>query len=373
MPQGLTECLGRMLRAGDGWSDVRDLPPADLLNAAREEGVHLLVAAALNQNRQAATACPTLLATFQAVLREAVATELVARRELTQVAATLAATGLHPLVFKGAALAFTHYPFPASRPRVDVDFMMSTEAATRAESVFAGLGYAPLPCTSGTLVRSQVSYARVDRYGLTHTFDVHWRISIPPVFANRLSLEELTETAVPLPALGPTVRTVDPVHALAIACIHRVAHHHGHERLIWLYDIHLLAGALRATEVERFLRIARDRSISAVCEQGLTNACERFGTALPEGLMEGLHQHVARRGQDPTAVYLRSHLRKVDVLLSDLRALPTWRPRLTLLREHVFPPADFMRQSYRRSPRAFLPALYAWRFIEGAGGWFKKR
>lgn len=193
------------------------------------------------------------------------------------------------------------------------------------------------------------------------------------MFANRLSLEELTETAVPLPALGPTVRTIDPVHALAIACIHRVAHQHGHERLIWLYDIHLLAGALRATEVERFLRIARDRSISSVCEQGLTNACERFGTALPEGLMEGLHQHVARRGQDPTAVYLRSHLRKVDVLLSDLRALPTWRPRLTLLREHVFPPADFMQQSYRRSPRAFLPALYAWRFIEGAGGWFKKR
>ena len=254
-----------MLRAGDGWSAVCDLPPDDVLDVAREEGVHLLVAAALNQYDQAATACPTLLATFQAVLREAVATELVARRELTQVAATLAATGLHPLVFKGAALAFTHYPFPASRPRVDVDLLMSADAARRAVSIFASLGYAPLPCTSGTFVRSQVSYARVDRYGLTHTLDVHWQISIPQVFANLLSLEELTETAVPLPALGPTVRTIDPAHALSIACIHRVAHHHGHERLIWLYDLHLLAGALRVTEVERFLNTARDRSIDAVC------------------------------------------------------------------------------------------------------------
>ena len=88
--------------------------------------------------------------------------------------------------------------------------------------------------------------------------------------------------------------------------------------------------------------------------------------------MEGLRQLVARGGQEPTAVYLRPQLRKVDVLVSDLRALPDWRSRLTLLREHVFPPADFMRQTYSGSPRALLPALYAWRFIEGAGGWFKK-
>jgi hypothetical protein len=372
MPQGLTDYFCRALRAGDEWSDVCDLPPTDVLDAAREEGVHLLVAATLKQSVQAATACPTLLATFQAALREAVATELIARRELTKVAAGLAAHGLPPLVFKGAALAFTHYPFPASRPRVDVDLLMSVDAAGRAASVFAGLGYAPVPCTSGTYVRSQVSYARIDRYGLTHIFDVHWQISIPQVFANLLSLDELAGSAVPLPALGPTTRTLDPVHALAVACIHRVAHHHGDERLIWLYDVHLLAGALRATEVERFLGIARERHVAAVCEQAVSAARERFGTALPAALIEGLRQLVSDRGQEPSAVYLRPHLRKVDVLLSDLRALPAWRPRLQLLREHVFPLAAFMRQSYGVSPRLMLPALYAWRFVEGAGGWFKR-
>jgi len=113
-------------------------------------------------------------------------------------AAALAAKGSRPLVFTGAALAFTHYPLPASRPRVDVDLLMSADSASQAVSVFACLGYAPLPCTSGTLIRSQVSCARVDRYGLTHIFDVHWQISIPQVFANLLSLEELAESAVPL-------------------------------------------------------------------------------------------------------------------------------------------------------------------------------
>jgi len=56
----------------------------------------------------------------------------------------------------------------------------------------------------------------------------------------------------------------------------------------------LLAGALSAAEVERFLNIARGRSISAVCEQDLSNAKERFGTTFPDRLMEGrspLHDH----------------------------------------------------------------------------------
>jgi hypothetical protein len=48
MPQGLTDYFCRTLRAGDGWSDVCDLPPADVLGAAREEGLHLLMAAALD-------------------------------------------------------------------------------------------------------------------------------------------------------------------------------------------------------------------------------------------------------------------------------------------------------------------------------------
>ncbi|MEO2195106.1 MAG: nucleotidyltransferase family protein [bacterium] len=217
-----------------------------------------------------------------------------------------------------------------------------------------------------------MSYGRIDRYGLEHTFDVHWQISIPQVFANLLSLDELAERAVALPALGSTAHTIDPVHALTIACIHRVAHHHGEERLIWLYDIHLLAGALRASEADQFLQTARDKSIGAVCEQGLLMARARFDTTLPEGLIQGLRQLVARGAQEPSAVYLRQHLRKVDVLVSDLRALPGWLPRFQLLREHVFPPAEFMRQTYREAPRLLLPALYGWRFIEGAGGWFRK-
>jgi hypothetical protein len=62
-------------------------------------------------------------------------------------------------------------------------------------------------------------------------------------------------------------------------------------------------------------------------------------------------------------------VRKVDILASDLKALPGWRQRLRLLREHVFPPAGYIRRRYAVSSPLALPALYAHRFVTGAFKW----
>ena len=76
--------------------------------------------------------------------------------------------------------------------------------------------------------------------------------------------------------------------ALAIACIHRVAHHGDEQRLIWLYDIHLLAGALTAAEAEDFLSLAAAKRIRAVCARGCSLAHARFGTSFPTDLADRL-------------------------------------------------------------------------------------
>ena len=73
-----------------------------------------------------------------------------------------------------------------------------------------------------------------------------------------------------------------------------------------------------------------------------------------------------------TAIYLDRHARKVDRLAADLRALPGWRSRLRLLREHLFPPAEYMFATSGRSARALLPALYVRRIARGALAWFRR-
>jgi hypothetical protein len=62
--------------------------------------------------------------------------------------------------------------------------------------------------------------------------------------------------------------------------------------------------------------------------------------------------------------------RKVDVLLSDLRAL-TWKERSKLVREHLLPPAKYMRETYGVQTPALLPFYYVWRIVRGAREWFR--
>jgi hypothetical protein len=49
--------------------------------------------------------------------------------------------------------------------------------------------------------------------------------------------------------------------------------------------------------------------------------------------------------------------------------LSRWRDRARLLREHLLPPASFMRAKYGAAPAVALPALYAHRVVAGGVAW----
>jgi len=62
----------------------------------------------------------------------------------------------------------------------------------------------------------------------------------------------------------------------------------------------------------------------------------------------------------------------VDFVRSDLRALPTWRARARLVREHLFPDPAFVLESHGVSSRMLLPVLYATRIAGGLAGWLRR-
>lgn len=346
--------------------------PADLLPTAEHHGVDALLAHLLLEGREQYRLTRRWETACRAVVRNEAITRSIRRVELIAVLHALLAEGVRPLLFKGAALGYTHYQKPILRPHVDVDLLVRQEEVAAAVAVFEKMGYGGAPCVTGELVRSQLPYHKLDAHGVQHVIDLHWKVSMPQTFANLLSVDELAEHGVWVPDLDPVARAVGPVHALAIACIHRVAHHHGHERLIWLYDIHLLANRLGPAQAEDILELARSKRITAVCAQGLSLAQEMLRTNMPAGLIAGLVEGKAGANAEPSALYLRPRLRRVDVLLSDLSELPSWRHRARLLKEHVFPPAAYMEHAYGVSSRALLPLLYAWRFVDGARGWFRR-
>ena len=312
-----------------------------------------------------------LRAALRNEIARGVALDAIRQRETTAVLADLAKRGVRPLLLKGIALAYTLYDNPALRPRFDADVLVRREDMDAVGEVMIARGYARPRQVTGELVMDQLDYTRKDAHGVWHVYDFHWKLANRLAVADMLSYDELADGAVAIPALGPHARGLGRVHALMLACVHRVAHHPADERLIWIHDIHLLSGSMSREEARALASLAVDRGVSAVCADGLAAAQRWFGTVLPEGLLDAL---TARPRGEPeaSAVFLRPDGSRAEELLSDLRALPDWPTRLRLLYEHAFPSPAYMSGMYMVSNRALLPALYAHRICRGAWKWFRR-
>jgi len=354
------------------WRDVTE-PAAQerFLAAAAAHRVRPLLAWRLHQSGELARwPAPIRRALVDAERGEA-ALEIARRRELCRLLLAFAAVDIPVLLLKGAALAYSFYPEPWLRPREDTDLLVRAEDVKRAREILASNGYRAAPMQSGAFVAHQRLYVRADAVGRRHACDLHWKIANPAPFADLLAPDELLrESDAFSPGDGCVARIPCRIHALLLACWHRVSHHHDAGDLLWLYDLHLLADGLNDAEAARTLAIARRTGTTAVCARGLSLAAGRFDTRVPAALLAD--EPSAEQRPSLTAVYLRPDARKVDLLRADLRSLPDWPSRARLLREHLFPPAEYMLAASGRTSRAMLPALYAWRIARGAWSWLRR-
>lgn len=338
---------------------------ADACACARDEGVAALLYRALRDARLLDVQSDAVRASLAAEARRQIAFEAVRRPEITRVIEALASADAPPIVFKGAALAYSHYSEPWLRQRADTDLLIRAGDLVHVEAALAAIGYTRVPRPNGEHVTHQQIFA-AHRGGTDIALDVHWKIADPQVFADVLSYDDLAAHAVPVPALGRDARAPDAVHALVIACTHRVAHHFDRERLQFICDIDRLARSLTDDEWARLIAIAGERRVRAVVARGLELADSLFGTPIPGFVRQGLAR---RNGAEPSAAYLRRHLRKIDILISDLRALDG-AGRLRLIVEHLFPPRDFLIASTGPASPAQLPWRYVQRILRGARRWF---
>ena len=300
-------------------------------------------------------------------VRAGAGVELVRAREARGVLDALAAADVRALVFKGTALAYSVYSQPAFRPRNDTDLLVRPADAQAARETLESLGYIATNYSDGQVLFRQFELQRRDQFGLTHAVDIHWALSTQAVFADQFGFEELEAGAVPIPSLGEHARGLGLTDALLVACVHPAMHHRNEERLIWLYDIHLVASRLTDPDWGRFAGAATGKSMGGVCLHWLTRAAERLDTPFPADVRGRLTAASARG--EPSARYLEPGRRWGDELAASLVAL-TWRDRLRLLREVAFPAPRYMLAAYGMAGvplgGILLPALYAHRGARGA-------
>src|SRR5216684_568456 len=263
-----------------------DVPEFLALSAA--EGIQGLLHARVCATGAARHLPPALVDGLRAGAHRQVAMELAQRVELRRLVVAMRTKGLDMLLMKGASLAYDVYQDPAWRVRSDVDLLIRAADRARVRACLEELGFRSEPEVSGRFATHQFHSARIDVHGVRHLCDVHWKIANPQRFAGAIPFDELAQAAVPIPALGPYARGLGRVHALWLACVHQVAHHYNRDMLVWVYDAHLLAGALDATDLQRFLALAERTGARRICLRALLLARERFGTAIPPTALASL-------------------------------------------------------------------------------------
>jgi hypothetical protein len=303
-------------------------------------------------------------------LRLDTARETVVERELVAVFAALGRAAVPAILMKGSALAYTAYPQPALRRRGDTDLVIRRADVERAASVLADAGYRRENVLRGERVSQQALFRKIDRHGVRHDLDVHWKISNRPFFEDMLNWDELEASAVPVPALGSHARAMGPAHALTMACVHPVAHHGDRfpDRFLWVYDVHLLVGAMGAADVEQWTALVRARQIRAICARALGLARAQFGTIVPPSVDEALTTTEA----EPSAWYLSAEPWRGDIRLADLRTSRGLRAKAQLVREVVFPRPSYIRDEYGVSHPLLIGYYYLYRVARGCWRLFQR-
>ncbi|HKY23493.1 MAG TPA: nucleotidyltransferase family protein [Vicinamibacterales bacterium] len=345
------------------WSQIR-AAPADFLASCAEHEVKGLVRSRLERLAHRAEWPREIHEDLAAHAHRDTALEMLRGAEISLVLADLAAVGIRPVLIKGTSLAYGTYEAPACRPRGDTDMLVRECDVEAAREAFARRGYAAtIHCSD---LFSQFEVQKVDRFDVVHAFDVHWKISTQPVFENLFTYDELLARSQPVLALGPNARGAGAVDALLLACVHPTMHHRNIDRMLWIYDVHVLASALALAGFDELTRLARQKRVAAICAHGLRLAQTFFHCAIPAGVFEALS---AEKASEPSAEYLASERRWHHELISSVRSASSFGRRARILREVLFPSPQYMLSAYGFGDKPLgallLPALYVYRNVNG--------
>lgn len=290
--------------------------------------------------------------------------------DLTEVLPALAQRGVEALILKGGALAYQVYASPELRPRGDCDLLIDVRCVDDAREVLRAMGFTETLTSGDEHAVRQASFTRAGALGVQHTYDVHWAVTNTPLFASALRFEDLRLRSVAIPQLGPYGRGLSFPDALLLACIHRVAHHHDSDRIIWLADIALLRDRMTPEQHHAFWRLAADAQVVAVCSRSIVLADEWMSRPPHDLAPQWLSANEIHR-IEPSRVFLDRTITRGGVLAADLKALP-WRARVERLWQLAFPPANFMQASFGTRTRVLLPWLYVYRALRGVARLFKR-
>ncbi len=296
----------------------------------------------------------------------AAAWEALHLESLRDLLRTLSTAGVVPLILKGTALAYQLFERPELRARGDTDLLVPEMKVPLVRTALVGLGYIEAITSGDEHGLRQATWYRTDAFGCEHNFDVHWSVANPAAFSNLIRYDEALPASVEIAAISEHARGLDRPRALLLACVHRVAHHHDSDRMIWLVDVELLARRMGTADWIALRALAAQGGVATVTAHSLLAADHLFGTNhASEAAMPTVDG-------EPSALYLRRDARRFRFLINELTSLGSLSARGRRLRDLAFPPFDYMQKEFGATSRAVLPWFYATRGVRGIARMFRR-
>ncbi|HEY7171831.1 MAG TPA: nucleotidyltransferase family protein [Vicinamibacterales bacterium] len=224
---------------------------------------------------------------------QAAAVEAKQRVELERVCGALADGRVTALLMDGAALAYSHYPEPALRPRSTMVLLVSNGDRGEAERLLSAIGY-EADLKGGKRLNGRCEYRRRDR-SVPDLIDLRWRMGDAPPSAEALPFADAWRRRVPVPSVAHAMTFIVP-DRLLVACLQHASADASRVPLLGLLDVHLLAVSLTLAQWQDFVDRASNPQIRAACVRTLREVVELFGTSLVADVHEWLEQRLPPGG-----------------------------------------------------------------------------
>jgi len=273
---------------------------------------------------------------FKAVLRAQTAAFLLMRKLAASALRSLEQADIPHLILRGQALAEILYQPASSRPQTDIDILVPEDMGDAAGGALVRGGWQPVQSHPLLFIRNGIPLdVHIEPLGIDRIRA--WAYLTP------LRARDFFEHAEKGRLSGVNALQVQARVTLPYLCFHAMKH--SFDRLIWLWDIALLARRVEEkgqwTEVTEGIRAFH---LERPVFYALSYAHRHMDAPAPRGLLEDLRPSMDWRERQLFSAFMRHE--RIPFLAERLfaRMQPDFQHRLMFWKETIFPRREIRRQ-----------------------------
>jgi len=201
--------------------------------------------------------------------------------QIAEISAAFNKQGIKTLVLKGLAFGKSVYPDPGTRPFCDLDILVLPHDVLKTRETLVKLGYKCKDKTYDRLKRLEIEeqFVHSNSPATKRMVEVHWDLHGFHGEMQHIPVKEYFKRSICVDGFN----TLNPGDALVYAAIHMLLIHNQSFRLLWIYDIGLLAKQIKEWDI----LIERSKAMGALIavKQALKLAEYWTGFKLPQEII----------------------------------------------------------------------------------------